>query len=331
MNESNDAFVVRDARQPNHFWTDNEIYLEYSPIIGVYAFAVYCALCYHVDSNAQAYPSHALLARQLKISRNTVRQALAVLADVGLIRIEPRITKAGDATSNLYTLANVKSLHQLSQPGGGSPRDLRHVAEMGGSPDDPPGGSPHDPGGSPRDPRGSPRDPRVGRQVTTKNNHLNKTQVNKTHATAGSRVRANGASAPPDEARGGGGGGGDEGPPGDRGPAPPDVRSALIGRLTSEAKLRPKQAAAVVASGLVSKDADVDRCVAFVQSSDAEKPPAVLWSEWLSQGQLPPAPEGQPPGRPTDAMSEAEILAFYDRMNRERYEHGPVPAGRGVP
>jgi hypothetical protein len=184
MSEHDDDFEVRDARQPNHFWIDNEIYLDYGPVIGVYGFAVYCALCYHADAKGEAYPSYGLLGRQLRLSRNTIREALAVLEDVKLIKIEPRRTKLGDATSNLYTLANVKSLQRAAQQHGGPPRDLRLVAELGGSPHDPPGGSPHDPPGSPHDPPGSPHDPPVGRQVITNKNHINKTQGKKNQLRA---------------------------------------------------------------------------------------------------------------------------------------------------
>ena len=81
------ADEVRDIRQRGWSWFDNAVIDHFGPLVGAYAIAVYMALVRHSDSDTQTcYPSLEALAKELKISRNTVKRAIAMLCGCGLIR-----------------------------------------------------------------------------------------------------------------------------------------------------------------------------------------------------------------------------------------------------
>jgi predicted ArsR family transcriptional regulator len=99
---------ARDSRKPGHYWADNEIIDEYAAKVGVYGLAVYHALCRYADKEGQSFPSHATLAKQLKVSPRKVHDALRLLEKEGLIEIEHRQKETGEHMSNLYTLRQIK-------------------------------------------------------------------------------------------------------------------------------------------------------------------------------------------------------------------------------
>jgi DNA-binding transcriptional ArsR family regulator len=107
-----DQDLVRDNRQPGHFWADNEIVDEYLQALGVYGFAVYMLLARYADSKTgQCDPSIAGMAAKLGISAPTVRAALDRLKDAKLITIRHRHRERDGKVINqtsIYTILAVK-------------------------------------------------------------------------------------------------------------------------------------------------------------------------------------------------------------------------------
>jgi hypothetical protein len=92
-------------------------------------------------------PSIRTLAANCGTTRNTVRAALDELGAAGYLRVDRRVTEAGDDDTNLYHLT-------CPQAGGGSTTDppLGQPVTHRGSASDPPVGQPPTQGGSATDP-----------------------------------------------------------------------------------------------------------------------------------------------------------------------------------
>jgi predicted transcriptional regulator len=68
------------------------------------AVMVYMYLKDRADVNGQCYPSVSRISRELKISRSTVKRAIADLDKAGFIIREQRYRENGASSSTLYTL-----------------------------------------------------------------------------------------------------------------------------------------------------------------------------------------------------------------------------------
>ncbi len=68
------------------------------------AVAVYMYLYDRADRDKSCWPSIPTIARELGISRSTVKRALDDLISAGYLRKEYRYRENGSHTSNLYTL-----------------------------------------------------------------------------------------------------------------------------------------------------------------------------------------------------------------------------------
>lgn len=68
------------------------------------AVTVYMHLKNRADSNSQCFPSIATISRELKLSRSTVKRAIADLVKAGLVTKEQRYRQNGANSSTLYTL-----------------------------------------------------------------------------------------------------------------------------------------------------------------------------------------------------------------------------------
>lgn len=66
--------------------------------------AVYMYLKDRADKEGQCWPGIKTIARELSLSRSTVKRALADLEQAGLLRRELRYRENGSKSSNLYTL-----------------------------------------------------------------------------------------------------------------------------------------------------------------------------------------------------------------------------------
>lgn len=65
---------------------------------------VYVYLHDRMDSERKAWPGLNTIAKDLSVSRSTVKRAVKDLEKTGLIRKEPHFRKNGSATSNRYYL-----------------------------------------------------------------------------------------------------------------------------------------------------------------------------------------------------------------------------------
>lgn len=101
-------FLVRDSRQPGHFWADNEVLDIYGPKLGAHGFAVYMALCRNAtNGTGECRMATRKLAKLLDISAGGAFNALALIVKLGLIQQ----ASAGDPRNPAtYLLADVKNL-----------------------------------------------------------------------------------------------------------------------------------------------------------------------------------------------------------------------------
>ena len=65
---------------------------------------VYIYLHDRMDSEKKAWPGLGTIAKDLSVSRSTVKRAVKDLEQAGLIRKEPHFRENGSATSNRYYL-----------------------------------------------------------------------------------------------------------------------------------------------------------------------------------------------------------------------------------
>lgn len=65
---------------------------------------VYLYLYDHMDKERKAWPGIKTIAREVSLSRSTVKRAIHDLEKSGLIRKEPHYRNNGSATSNRYYL-----------------------------------------------------------------------------------------------------------------------------------------------------------------------------------------------------------------------------------
>jgi predicted transcriptional regulator len=66
-------------------------------------------LCDRCDKDGKCYPAIGTIARELKLSRSTVKRALADLEKNGRIRKEQRWRENGGKSSNMFYLAQRNS------------------------------------------------------------------------------------------------------------------------------------------------------------------------------------------------------------------------------
>lgn len=98
---------IRDNRQKEWFWLDNEYLNGYARHLGTVATAVYISLCRHADNKTQTcFPSMELIAEENGIgSRNTVSKAINALEKWNIIKIEKNYNKnTKQRENNIYTL-----------------------------------------------------------------------------------------------------------------------------------------------------------------------------------------------------------------------------------
>lgn len=71
--------------------------------------SVYMYLYDHADKDGKCYPAIGTIARELKLSRSTVKRAIADLEQSGRLRKEQRWRENGGKSSNLYFVAKPDS------------------------------------------------------------------------------------------------------------------------------------------------------------------------------------------------------------------------------
>lgn len=123
------TFEIRDRRDKNWFYLDNEYLNSYARIFGPIGTAIYVSLCRHADNTTQqCFPSVQLIAEELNIGTTAVKKYLKKLAEWQIIRVDrQRDPETKKWERNVYTLLK-KSVWQKpgtrSDPGmPGTPGD----------------------------------------------------------------------------------------------------------------------------------------------------------------------------------------------------------------
>jgi hypothetical protein len=99
------ARITKIQPRPHTFRVDNIIVDEYGEKIGAIGVAIYNVLARHADRQTGiCYPCIGTIAKKLALGRTTVKKYLRILLNHCLIAIAPRMSEAGDPTSNSYML-----------------------------------------------------------------------------------------------------------------------------------------------------------------------------------------------------------------------------------
>lgn len=97
---------IRDSRDKEWFWLDNEYLNGYAKHLGTTASLVYISLCRHANNTTQTcYPSMELIAEELGMQRSSIGRAIKKLSDWNIISItETYDQKTKKRNNNIYTL-----------------------------------------------------------------------------------------------------------------------------------------------------------------------------------------------------------------------------------
>lgn len=97
-------FKVRDFRNKQFFIIDDAYLNGYARHLGPAASMVYISLCRHADKEQMAWPSQALIAKELGLNERTVMTKINLLKKWGLVRIEKTKNELGKWENNTYVL-----------------------------------------------------------------------------------------------------------------------------------------------------------------------------------------------------------------------------------
>jgi hypothetical protein len=136
------ATITRIQSHP-HYRIDNILIDEYGEKIGALGIAIYNVLARYADRvTGLCHPCIGTIAKKLKLSRTTVKKYLRILLNYCLIAISPRVSKAGDPTSNSYMILDPSpeqvALRRRKLEALLTPQHGTFKVDGGGSPDDPP-------------------------------------------------------------------------------------------------------------------------------------------------------------------------------------------------
>lgn len=102
----NNSIEIRDQREQEWYWTNNEFVDHYGEIVGTHAVAVYSVLCRHANNDTQkCFPSMETIGRKAGIkSRKTVSKAIEILSKFHIIEVEEAHGSDGKRLNNIYHL-----------------------------------------------------------------------------------------------------------------------------------------------------------------------------------------------------------------------------------
>ena len=116
--EQNKLFKIRDQREKNWFWLDNEYLNGYAKYFGAIGTAIYVSLCRHSNNETQqCFPSIATIASENNIGISTVKKYLKIFQSYKLIDISREkdpLTKRWK--NNIYTLLDKSEWIIPTQP-----------------------------------------------------------------------------------------------------------------------------------------------------------------------------------------------------------------------
>lgn len=94
--------------RPRYARVDNPVIDDYLPKIGCTALAVYLVLCRHADNdNRNCWPSQEKMAKHCQLTVRTIRTAVSVLEEQGLIGVKKTKSEGSAYARNVYTILPV--------------------------------------------------------------------------------------------------------------------------------------------------------------------------------------------------------------------------------
>jgi len=104
INQANNTFEVRDLRQKDKFFLDNDFFNGYVRILGTNALGIYCSLARHADKQQKSFPSQKSIAEELGLSEPTINEWIKVLEYFCIIKKQ----RIGKQCTNRYWLLDKK-------------------------------------------------------------------------------------------------------------------------------------------------------------------------------------------------------------------------------
>lgn len=119
MSMQNNAIEVRDQREQEWYWMNNEFVDHYGEILGTHAVAVYSVLCRHANNDTQkCFPSMETIGRKAGIkSRKTVSKAIEGLEKFNIIEVEKAQGADGKRLNNIYRLSKPSAWKKIMSVG----------------------------------------------------------------------------------------------------------------------------------------------------------------------------------------------------------------------
>jgi len=102
--EQQTLFKVRDKRNRNWFWVENDYFNGFGKFLGAGAIAVYVSLCRHADNEQKCFPSQKTIAKETKLGERTVRNIIKKLEKYRVIEITKERSSQGKWLNNVYWL-----------------------------------------------------------------------------------------------------------------------------------------------------------------------------------------------------------------------------------
>jgi biotin operon repressor len=114
----NNTIAIRDQREKEWYWMNNEFVDDFGEILGVHVVAVYSVLCRHSNNETQkCFPSMETIGRKAGIkSRKTVSAAIQTLEDYGIIEVEKASAADGKRLNNIYHLKKPSAWKRIGTP-----------------------------------------------------------------------------------------------------------------------------------------------------------------------------------------------------------------------
>lgn len=101
---------IRDHRNKQWFWVDDEYLNGYARLLRPNSTLVYLALCRHANKDQQSWPSYDLLMEKLGLARATISNAIKELEEWGIIKVErSRNEQTKRQNPNIYILLDKRS------------------------------------------------------------------------------------------------------------------------------------------------------------------------------------------------------------------------------
>jgi hypothetical protein len=101
------TFEVVDRRKRGYFTVDNVLLDVYGAQLGPYGIAVYCCLARFANREQECWPSFETIAKRTGMSRRQVVREIALLEQLEIIAMTPRLDDRGRHRSNLYILLDI--------------------------------------------------------------------------------------------------------------------------------------------------------------------------------------------------------------------------------